>query len=67
MKRASDHAMLLVHRARQAERRYAQSKNVRDLTEVIKFDKIAKDAVNSPRMPVETMERKGIPIGQRWA
>jgi hypothetical protein len=63
MRRAADHAMLMLHRA-VSERDYARTKNLRDLTEVVQNDKEAKKVIKNLR--VEAPVRKGIPIGQRW-
>ena len=64
MRRATDHAKLIAQKAR-IENQYARTKDVRDLTDVIRLDTESKKAVKSMKAPVA--ERKGIPIGQRWA
>jgi hypothetical protein len=46
MKRASDHSMLLARRAN-AERSYARSKDMRDLTEVMRASEDVKKSQNS--------------------
>ena len=65
MRRAADHAMLMATKARQAEKQYARTKSVRDLTDVIKMDATTKKMVKVLTIPTE--KRAGCPIGQRWA
>jgi hypothetical protein len=63
MKRASDHAMLLARRAN-AERNYARTKDMHDLTEVMRASTAVK---SSQSAPVQEQPRIGSPIGQRWS
>jgi hypothetical protein len=64
MQRASDHAASLVRKVKTAEQDFARTKNVRDLTNVVRYDAAAKSAIK--QMKVEPEKRQGIPIGQRW-
>jgi len=64
MHRAADRAPLLVRKVHDAEREFARTKNVRDLTGVIRYSAEAKKIIGN--MKAATPERKGIPIGQRW-
>ena len=63
MKRASDHSMLLARRAN-AERSYARSKDIRDLTEVMRSTDAVKSNLAAPASSEQ--QRTGTPIGQRW-
>jgi hypothetical protein len=63
MKRASDHSMLLARRAN-AERSYARSKDIRDLTEVMRSSEAVKNNLSAP---APEQQRIGAPIGQRWS
>jgi len=63
MKRASDHSMLLARRAN-AERGYARSKDIRDLTEVMRSTDAVKSNLSAP---APEQQRVGAPIGQRWS
>ena len=64
MKHSADHATNLVRKVKEAEQTFARTKNVRDLTNVIKYDAKAKKVIKS--LKAEPEKRQGIPIGQRW-
>jgi len=55
--------MLLARRAN-AERSYARSKDIRDLTEVMRSTDAVKSNLAAPASSEQ--QRTGTPIGQRW-
>lgn len=64
MKHSSDHATSLVRKVKESEQEFARTKNIRDLTNVVKYDAEAKKVTKS--LKAEPEKRRGIPIGQRW-
>jgi hypothetical protein len=64
MKHSADHATNLVRKVKETEQEFARTKNIRDLTNVIKYDAEVKRVIKS--LKVEPEKRRGIPIGQRW-
>ena len=62
--RSTDRAPLLVRKIHAAEQEFARTKNVRDLTEIIRHSAKAKKLIRGLKVGPE--KRQGIPIGQRW-
>ena len=64
MKHTADHATNLVRKVKESEQEFARTKNVRDLTNIVKHDAEAKKVIKN--LKSEPEKRRGIPIGQRW-
>jgi hypothetical protein len=64
MRQSSDRAPLLARKVHTAEQEFARTKNIRDLTDVVKYAAQSKNLIKS--LKVEPEKKKGIPIGQRW-
>ena len=64
MRQLSDRAPLLAKKVHEAEQEFARTKNVRDLTEVVRYSAESKQVIKN--LKTEPEKKKGIPIGQRW-